>query len=148
MRTFGSKNPLFDDFLTLMTVVFNDFWGPNGPRKGRYGVINSFGGALKGLDPQNQDFDRFLMKIIKFWSKNDQKVTFWSKIQNFPGYPREKWKIDFFVVILTASFLAFFRVLHGRGSIFDFFWQIHQNHHFWWFLGQNHSKPCFWCHNP
>ena len=90
MRTFGSKNALFDHFLVLMTLVFNGFWGPKRTQNGRYGAYGSGLRALRGLDPQNQDFDQFLMKIIKKSLKNHQKSTFWSKIQNFPGYPREK----------------------------------------------------------
>ena len=90
MRTFGSKNALFDHFLTLMTLVFNDFWVQKGPKTVVMGLINRPQRALKGLDPQNQDFDQFLMKIIKKSLKNHQKSTFWSKIQNFPKYPRGK----------------------------------------------------------
>ena len=90
MRTFGSKNATFDHFLTLMTLVFNGFWVQKGPKTVVMGLMTVVWGLLMGLDPQNQDFDQFLMKIIKKSLKNHQKSTFWSKIQNFPGYPRGK----------------------------------------------------------
>jgi len=41
-----------------------------------YGAIGWPQRTPKGLDPQNQDFDQFLMKNIKKSSKNDEKVTF------------------------------------------------------------------------
>ena len=131
MRTFGAKKPLFDHFFSSFSLIFNGFWGQKGDPMSRYGADDSSFKSPKGLDPQNQDFDRFLMKNIKKWPKNHQKQRFWSKIQNFPGYPRGKWKIDIFVLNFAASFFGFFRVLHGKGSIFDFSGQNHQNQGFW-----------------
>ena len=65
MRTFGAKKPLFDHFFTSFLMIFNGFRGQKGGQTGRYGADDSGFKSPKGLDPQNQDFDRFLMKNIK-----------------------------------------------------------------------------------